>query len=232
MADIIEVIPELSVNETGEFIGAHDVLNWLNEQVVLEVGDSAEAYKIAKKHRAEINRLKTLAGKARKEWLKLQEQRLDVSVPELHMIAELAEELVLGYDAETASYRQAHKREYLEKAQAYLEEFFVTRNWMVGEFLAEDIEGVTITNEEFWTQTGNLNAKGKKVLQDAVRLHELDLSKQTILDHVEAKKEQRLGDAIYEILTSIDKDGIYAGSDIVKILMPLKAFIPAGYKPE
>jgi len=221
--EIKEVFPVVGVADDGQVNGLADKLAQLTDAMALEV-DSRQAVVVGKRHLAQWRKDRTEVKSARTKSVKLFKERLEGQYPELALIEKRLDELIDEQDSQIKPFMADIYAERLEKANAEADIFGASRNWLAGEVKLP----AEITNEEFWTTKDELNAKGRKKVQDEVKLHELELSKQEAEDKL-AKENvylpKKVIQDIFAKLANRKDDEVFDKMDVVRFLLPLKSYM-------
>lgn len=216
-----EVTPQVitQVTSTGyEFIGMNDAIAYLQDMHAFDVSSNAEL-KIAKDRRSTANKFIKQVKDARKAVIELFNNGLDEAYPELNMIVELAEDTVAEFDAEIKPYIASKKDERLEKAQVLIDE--ISCNYEQDPFKAPS----DYANEEYWTAKGNISSKLEKRIVADVLNEKYRLEQESRVEQIKTAKSLDFKNDIASIINSIDKEMIYSGNDVIKMLMPLRKYV-------
>ena len=210
-------VDELKI-QGKQVYGAEQLLADLQKVSAFDISTNTELA-LAKKRRSAIAKVMPAIKKQRKNFLADVEAEFNEQHPEFPLIEQLAQSLLDDFDAEIKPYVNSIKGERLERIQPTIDE--ISANYEQETFKAP----LEYANEEYWTQTNNPAKKLERKIIDDVRLRGIDFKKTEAKLDSEKRKAERLKDTIRQIIDGVDRNGVYDGEDIIKMLMPLGEFL-------
>lgn len=201
-----------------ELFGAKEFLEQLQGIQAFDVSTNTELAQ-AKKQRAVVAKVKPFIKKLHKQYQEEKEAEFREHNPEFALIEGLTNDLLADFDNEIKPYVASIKRQRLERIQPTIDE--ISSNYHLESYPAPG----EYANEEYWTQTNNPAKKLEKKIVDDVRIREFEQRKQQANQAIDQRKDERLKNVIRDIVKGIDREALYDGNDVIKMLIPLTEFI-------
>lgn len=201
-----------------ELFGAKEFLEQLQGIQAFDVSTNTELAQ-AKKQRAVVAKVKPFIKKLHKQYQEEKEAEFREHNPEFALIEGLTNDLLADFDNEIKPYVASIKGQRLERIQPTIDE--ISNNYHLESYPAPG----EYANEEYWTQTNNPAKKLEKKIVDDVRIREFEQRKQQANQAIDQRKDERLKNVIRDIVKGIDREALYDGNDVIKMLIPLSEFI-------
>lgn len=201
-----------------ELFGAKEFLEQLQGIQAFDVSTNTELAQ-AKKQRAVVAKVKPFIKKLHKQYQEEKEAEFKEHNPEFALIEGLTNDLLADFDNEIKPYVASIKGQRLERIQPTIDE--ISSNYHLESYPAPG----EYANEEYWTQTNNPAKKLEKKIVDDVRIREFEQRKQEANQAIDQRKDERLKNVIRDIVKGIDREALYDGNDVIKMLIPLSEFI-------
>lgn len=201
-----------------QLFGAKEFLGQLQGIQAFDVSTNTELAQ-AKKQRAVVAKVKPFIKKLHKQYLEEKEAEFREHNPEFALIEALTNDLLADFDNEIKPYVASIKDQRLARIQPVIDE--ISGNYHLESYSAP----AEYANEEYWTQTNNPAKKLENKIVDDVRIREFEQRKQAAAEASDQRKDKHLKDVIRGIVASIDREALYDGNDVIKMLIPLSEFI-------